>query len=229
MSGREGYRGTGPGVFTPDGCAVDLYLRLPLGKELEVIRSAAAPGASILELGCGTGRVTHPLVQSGFAVTAVDESAEMLAHVRGARVVRSSIETLDLGERFDVVLLGSCLVHNADPLVQRGLLETCARHVEAGGSVLIQREGRDWHTRAPWENSLGDGVVRVVSSTEVGAGVQSVHVEYQFPDATWTQTFLSRPLTDVAFDAVLAQAGLTVDAWLNEERTWAKAVSGQGL
>ncbi len=45
---------------------------------------AAGAGASILELGCGAGRVTHPLVALGHPVVAVDESPEMLAHVRGA-------------------------------------------------------------------------------------------------------------------------------------------------
>ncbi|MGX1482605.1 cyclopropane fatty-acyl-phospholipid synthase-like methyltransferase [Streptomyces griseus] len=52
------------------------------------------PGASILELGCGAGRVTHPLVARGFEVTAVDESPGMLERVRGARTVLSPIETL---------------------------------------------------------------------------------------------------------------------------------------
>jgi SAM-dependent methyltransferase len=56
-------------------------------------------GASILELGSGAGRVTHPLVELGYAVTAVDESAEMLARVRGARTVRSTIERLDWYDR----------------------------------------------------------------------------------------------------------------------------------
>ncbi|MEU2051056.1 SAM-dependent methyltransferase, partial [Streptomyces albidoflavus] len=28
---RKGYQGTGPGAITPDGCAVELYSRLPIG------------------------------------------------------------------------------------------------------------------------------------------------------------------------------------------------------
>ncbi len=90
---REGYAGTGPGAITPDGCAVELYRRLAVGAEPDVIASVAPPGASIPELGCGAGRVTHPLVGRGFAVTAVDESAEMLAHIVGARSCRGSGST----------------------------------------------------------------------------------------------------------------------------------------
>ncbi|MFD7944301.1 class I SAM-dependent methyltransferase, partial [Streptomyces sp. NPDC059744] len=96
MSGsvvREGYSGTGPGSITPDGCAVELYARLSVGAEPDVIEAAVPAGASILELGCGAGRVTHPLVARGFEVTAVDESAQMLEHIRGARTVRGAIES----------------------------------------------------------------------------------------------------------------------------------------
>lgn len=191
---RRGYDGTGPGAITPDGCAVELYTRLPVHGEPEVIEQAVPAGARILELGCGVGRVTHPLLERGFTVTAVDESAEMLARVRGARTVRSPIEGLDLGEHFDVVMLASFLVHAGDPEVRRRLLATCRRHVAADGCILIQREGEDWHRDVPRERPLGrDGLVRIASSTPVGEGANSVVAEYEFPDARWTQTFLSAP------------------------------------
>ena len=34
---RSGYGGTGPGVITPDGCAVELYSRLPPGDEPDIV------------------------------------------------------------------------------------------------------------------------------------------------------------------------------------------------
>lgn len=148
---RKGYQGTGPGAITPDGCAVELYSRLPIGTEPEIIAAAILPRARILELGCGVGRMTHPLVERGFTVTAVDESAEMTDRVLGARTVCSPIEELELGERFDVVLLASFLVHAGDAEVRRGLLRTCLRHLAPGGTVLIQREGEDYHTDVPRE------------------------------------------------------------------------------
>lgn len=66
MSGqlvREGCSGTGPGAITPDGCAVEVYTRLPVGDEPDVIEAAVPAGAHILELGCWVGRVTHPLIE----------------------------------------------------------------------------------------------------------------------------------------------------------------------
>jgi SAM-dependent methyltransferase len=223
---REGYEGTGPGAITPDGCAVELYSRMPVKDEPDIISAAVPAGAHILELGSGVGRVTHALLERGFTVTAVDESAEMLERVRGARTICGPIETLDLGgETFDVVMLASFLVHSGDVEVRRGMLRVCARHVAEGGCVLIQREGADYHTNVPRERVDPSGfTVRILSAEPQGDGVDSVHVEYVFPDAVWTQTFRSRPLTDEQFEEALAEAGLRVDRYLTEDRVWVRAV-----
>ncbi|MFE0490348.1 class I SAM-dependent methyltransferase [Streptomyces griseoaurantiacus] len=222
---RAGYAGTGPGAITPDGCAVELYSRLPVGEEPDIIAAAVPAGARILELGCGAGRMTHPLLERGFRVTAVDESAEMLERVRGARTIRRPIEDLRLDESFDVVLLASFLVHAGDEEVRRGLLRTCARHVAAEGCVLIQREGEDYHTDLPRERvDPGGFTVRIRAAEPVGDGVNEVRAEYEFPDATWTQTFLSRPLTEERFEEALAEAGLRVDRCLTQDGTWVRAV-----
>jgi SAM-dependent methyltransferase len=220
---RPGYAGSGPGEFTPDGCAVELYQRLPAGDEARIIAAAAPPPAGLLELGCGAGRVTGPLTALGYQVTAVDESDAMLARIEGARTVHSTIEDLRLPGAFDVVLLGSFLVHAPDVAVRRALLATCRRHVAADGTVLIQREGADWHDRVPREARVGDGVSRVVSSVDVGDGVREVHVEYDFPGASWTQTFRSRPLSVAQFEDALRVAGLVVERYLVPDGTWAAA------
>ncbi|MEU1176089.1 class I SAM-dependent methyltransferase [Streptomyces sp. NPDC005820] len=222
---RNGYAGTGPGAITPDGCAVELYSRLPVRDEPDVIAAAVPAGAHLLELGSGVGRLTHALLERGFTVTAVDESPDMLERVRGARTLCASIETLDLGETFDVVLLASFLVHSGDSEVRRGMLRVCARHLADGGCVLIQREGADYHTDLPRERVDPTGfTLRLVSSDPIGDGVHSVHAEYEFPDATWTQTFLARPLTQEQFEEALAEAGLRVDRYLTEDGTWVRAV-----
>ncbi|XIG77626.1 SAM-dependent methyltransferase [Streptomyces sp. SGAir0957] len=224
---RTGYAGTGPGAITPDGCAVELYSRLPVEGEPDIVAGAVPAGATLLELGCGVGRVTHPLVERGFTVTAVDESPEMLERVRGARTVRSTIEGLDLGERFDVVMLGSILVNTGDAAVRRGMLDTCRRHVAEGGRVVIQRERDGVHEGLPREHVLPDGaVIRKVASEEVAGsdGVRSVRVEYVFPDAVWTQTYRIRPMVVPEFERALAEAGLRADRYLTEDESWVRAV-----
>jgi hypothetical protein len=122
-------------------------------------------------------------------------------------------------------MLASFLVHAGDEEVRRGMLRTCARHVAKGGCVLIQREGEDYHSNVPRERADPSGfTVRIVSSEPLGNGANSVHVEYDFPDARWTQTFLARPLTKEQFESALEEAGLEADTYLTPDRTWVRAV-----
>ena len=48
--------------------------------------------------------------------------------------MRSAIEDLDLGEKFDVVLLASFLVHSGDLRVRRAILDTCGATSPTGAA-----------------------------------------------------------------------------------------------
>jgi SAM-dependent methyltransferase len=217
--------GTGPGPITPDGCAVELYALLqPMG-EPEVVHAALPAGASILELGAGAGRVTHPLVALGHPVVAVDESAEMLARVRGAETVRARIQDLDLGRRFDAVLLASFLVNTGDPELRRRFLASCRRHVGDGGCVLLQRHPPGWFDDAAEGEGVAGGVLhRLRDLRRPGPGLLAATVEYRVGERVWTQAFTAERLDDPALAAALAEAGLAVDAYLTGDGAWVRAV-----
>ena len=72
----------------PDGSPVALYARLPPLGEPELIHDAIPAGAEILELGAGAGQRHARARRLGHPVVAVDNSAEMLALVRGAETRR---------------------------------------------------------------------------------------------------------------------------------------------
>ncbi len=91
------------------------------------------------------------------------------------------------------------------------------------GRVVIQREGPGWHEDVPRERPVAGGVARVVADTDAGDGFRAVHVEYEFPDAFWTQTFLSRPLTTAQFERLAGDAGLSVERYLTSDGGWAVA------
>jgi SAM-dependent methyltransferase len=217
--------GTGPGAITPDGCAVELYVLLqPMG-EPEIVHAAVPAGASVLELGAGAGRVTHRLLALGHPVVAVDESAEMLARIRGADTVRARIEGLDLHRRFDVVLLASFLVNTDDRDVRRRFLATCRRHVRAGGCVLVQRHPLAWFDEATEGEGVAGGVLhRLRDLRRPGPGLLAATVEYQVGNRVWTQAFTAERLDDEALEAALAEAGLAVDAYLTGDGSWVRAV-----
>ncbi|MEV4162167.1 class I SAM-dependent methyltransferase [Nonomuraea dietziae] len=173
------------------------------------------------------GGQSHPsLLEAGLEVVAVDESAEMLAHVRGARTVCARAQELDLGERFDSVVLASYLVNLPDAALRHELLASCARHVAEGGSVLIQWQPPEAHDQ--WEAGRGserDGVgIMMTELEEVSPGTFAATMRYTAGERVWTQSFQSRRLTVEDLAADLARAGLALDGFLTEDRTWARAV-----
>jgi SAM-dependent methyltransferase len=222
MTGRA--RGSGSGHYAPDGSPVELYARLAAGDEPRIIHEAVPEGATLLELGCGAGRVTHPLVALGHPVVAVDNSPEMLEHVRGAEKVLADIQTLDLGRRFAGVVLASNLVNCVDGATRAAMLACCARHVAADGVVVVQRlaPGRALTIE---EGAWTRGQARFHLTSLVRRGrVFAATMMVELEGRRWLHSFEAQLLDDEEIDAALARAGLKRVAFLDEQRAWVQAV-----
>lgn len=204
-----------------DGSPVELYARLPSLGEPEIVHDAIPPGAEILELGAGAGRMTHRLLELGHAVTAVDSSAEMLAHIRGATTVQADIVGLDLGRTFDCVLLASQLINVDDDLERAGFLAACARHVAPNGVVVVQRYAPAWADDPRSSDTVTDGLrIHVIHPHREGERLHAT-VEYELGGRRWTHgPFSSRILTDAELAARLGVAGLDFERWLDDQRSW---------
>jgi SAM-dependent methyltransferase len=218
--------GTGPGPITADGCAVEYYATLTSNGEPERIHGAIPAGASVLELGAGAGRITNRLVELGHEVVAVDQSPEMLAHIGGVETVCSSIEELDLGRQFDLVLLMSFVIETADDVQRAAFLATCRRHVADGGSVILQRHPPEWYdTLEPIERQLDDGrTFRLGGLSHPEPDLLAATTEYTIGDRRWTHFFVSKRLDDQQLAAQLERAGLAIDEFIDGDREWVRAI-----
>lgn len=217
--------GTGPGVVTDDGCPVDLWAALPAGDAPQLIDAAIPSAASVLDLGAGTGRLADPLVSLGHSVVAVDESAAMLAHVRHAQPVCATIEELELGSTFDVVLLASHLINTPHPRARMALLAACCRHVHTGGQVIVQRYQPGWaETTDGTTARLADGItrnLRAVPGREDGH--YTIRTTFRMGQNRWTQHYTMQELNDDALDHDLRQAGLRLHRWISDDGAWVSA------
>jgi SAM-dependent methyltransferase len=211
--------GTGPGEITPDGCAVEFYALLPPMGEPEVVHAAVPAGASILELGCGTGRILRPLADLGHPVLGVDESPAMLARAADLPTVCSPIETLRLDRTFDAVLLASTML-NTDPAQRRAFLATCRRHVGSQGVAVVQQSAPTWFdTATPSEVEHG-GIRRVIRSVRRDGPRLNVVVAYHVGDRVWTHEWDAYRIGQEELAADLASAGLRFHRWLTDDHAW---------
>jgi SAM-dependent methyltransferase len=113
------------------------------GEAAFVIRSALPDRApsSVLDSGCGTGRVAIELARRGIEVVGVDVDASMLETARrnGPAIEwhHHDLTTLDLGRVFDVVLLAGNVPLFTPPGTHRALIAGCARHVAPDGALVV--------------------------------------------------------------------------------------------
>jgi ubiquinone/menaquinone biosynthesis C-methylase UbiE len=112
--------------------------------------TAHAPPAPqvILDVGCGTGRFTHPLAERFAArVIGIDPSQKMLAAARSkpsrgrVEMMRASAEELPMRDgSADLIFMSMTLHHLADR--QRAARE-CRRVLRAAGRLIVRNATRD--------------------------------------------------------------------------------------
>lgn len=95
---------------------------------------------SVLDAGCGTGRVAIELARRGVNVVGADRDASMLATARRTSPdlewVHADLTALDLGRVFDVVVLAGNVPLFTAPGTQPALVAACARHLTAIGALV---------------------------------------------------------------------------------------------
>ena len=108
-----------------------------------------SPEASILELGCGTGRVIVPLGRSCGYIHGVDQSEAMLAichkklaeatiPLNKARVQLGDITGVHLGRTFDLIIAPFRVMQNLETDVEvDGLFRTVREHLALQGTCIL--------------------------------------------------------------------------------------------
>lgn len=95
---------------------------------------------SVLDAGCGMGRVAIELSSRGIDVVGVDLDDELLAYARSAAPQlawqHADLATMQLGRRFDVVAMPGNVMIFCDRRVRQQIVTTAAAHLEPGGSVV---------------------------------------------------------------------------------------------
>jgi SAM-dependent methyltransferase len=111
---------------------------------------ARAAGGTILEIGCGTGRVLIPIAAAGCRIVGLDLSEHMLARCwqklgsqarevqQRVRLVQGNMVGFDLGETFRLIIIPfRPFQHLLSVEEQLACLRCVQRHLAAGGTLIL--------------------------------------------------------------------------------------------
>ena len=202
-------------------------------RELALLR-----GPTVLELGCGTGRVAVALAEEGLEVVGADSSPAMLAVAREragtlpVTLIEGDMRKLDLERRFESVLIplgGLQLVATAEEVVD--VLTTVARHLAPGGLAVIDIEAPHPDDLAPgprplvehWTRPSAGGAVTKIVAVEgrpsLGLRLVTWHYDVQPAEGPFrrlTHEFALRVITAGELELAARLAGLTVTGWYGD-------------
>jgi len=110
-------------------------------------------GLRILDIGCGAGLLCEPLSRLGAQVIGVDPSPSNIAAAklhadRGHLSIdyrNTTVEQMDVRERFDIVLAMEVVEHVTDVGV---FLKRCASMLKPGGMMVVSTLNRNWKSFA---------------------------------------------------------------------------------
>jgi len=151
-----------------------------LQKRTDFIRAEVPTGATVLDVGCGTGALAARIREAGYLVVGVDPSRGMLRVLKGRApgvdaVAASSMSLPFADDRFDLVYSVAVMHHIAGAADVRGALREMIRVVKRGGRLLIW----DHNPRNPYWRRLmarvpqDTGEERLIPEKEMLAGLRA--------------------------------------------------------
>jgi SAM-dependent methyltransferase len=148
---------------------------------VELAQQAAAAGQSVLELGCGTGRVTIPIAQAGVNVTGLDRSPAMLDVARrksegidNLRWVQGDMTDFALEERFGLTIIPFrsflLLLTVAE---QKACLARIHEHLADGGRLALNVFNPNLALIGEWLSTRRGGLQRISTYQDPQSGHQA--------------------------------------------------------
>ncbi|AWF96942.1 daptide-type RiPP biosynthesis methyltransferase [Clavibacter michiganensis] len=115
-----------------------------------LLRRLGGLDGDVLELACGGGRLTLPLLSLGRPVTGLDLSPEMIRILEGRyaslpasrrhvplTALVGDMRSFDLGRTFGSIVLGTTSLFLLDRSGRRELFESVGRHLSTGGRFFV--------------------------------------------------------------------------------------------
>jgi ubiquinone/menaquinone biosynthesis C-methylase UbiE len=184
----------------------DMGLNMPCDDLGGYLRLLPRPPANLLEIGCGTGRLTLALADCGFSITAIDRSAPMLEQLRNKMRPEQTIDVrlldarqINLDGPYDVILFSysgfQYLLGESD--IDRFCRQARGVLAPSGSLILdifLHQAGSETSGFVrDYERTLADGrLLRRWKKLSVSDGVNCVERKYQLTGTGEVQEFRTK-------------------------------------
>jgi SAM-dependent methyltransferase len=162
-------------------------------------KNAGRMGHPVLELACGTGRLTIPIAQSGVEIVGLDLAPSMLAHARtkaealGVKIefVEGDCRDFDLGRKFALIFMAFNSTQHLHDYESLAALFACVRkHLADGGRFafdvfnpkleILARSPEDRRLEREYEDPDSKSTMRFENSIHYDDASQVSHIKCYF-------------------------------------------------
>ena len=163
---------------------------------LDEAKRASGP---VLELACGTGRLTIPIAQSGIEVVGLDQSRSMLAHARakageaGVKIAwaEADCREFNLWRKFALIFMAfNSMQHLHDAESLTALFERVRNHLAPGGKfvfdvfnpslAILTRDPNQRHFDRKYEDAEGRGPITLEMTAVYDDAAQVNRMKWYF-------------------------------------------------
>ena len=162
-------------------------------------KSAGRMGYPVLELACGTGRLTIPIAQSGVEIVGLDLSPSMLAHARtkarsaglAIQFVEGDCRSFDLGRKFALIFMAfNSMQHLHDYASLSALFVNVRKHLAEDGRFafdvfnpkleILARSSGDRRLEREYQDPDGRGTMAFEYSASYDDAAQVSRIQCYF-------------------------------------------------
>lgn len=190
-------------------------------------------GSPVLELACGTGRVTIPIAQNGILITGLDLLNTMLKEAKrklketGVKVewIQGDMTDFNLNKKFNLILMPGCAFNSLLDLESVEKCLTCVRkHLGPNAGFIFDafnpnlnilvRDPSKTYPNAEYQDPDGRGLVIVTESTRYDKATQitNITLSYSIADEIICSELKLRIFFPQELDALLKYNGFNIKA-----------------
>ncbi|MEF8832844.1 MAG: class I SAM-dependent methyltransferase, partial [Candidatus Thermoplasmatota archaeon] len=156
-------------------------------------------GEPVLELGCGTGRITIPIARNGHEIIGLDLSEKLLKRAKEKAKkdnlnidwIKGDMRNFSFDKKFNLIFIPFNTIHHILTLEDmEKVLENVREHLKPEGRFIVEffnpdldilnRDPKEEHDVIEYQDPEGRGEVEITESTDYERAKQLMHLTWVY-------------------------------------------------